>query len=126
MCGHVRRSLYVSPQGNVLPCMSMVGTEIGHLFPNMLKTPLEEILNGDSLYMKITDYRISDFMNHQPECRTCRYREMCCGGCRAIAVQTSPDDYLGKDRTVCEYYPGGWMEKKNALLKQLKKKYPDI
>jgi len=22
MCGHVRRSLYVSPQGNVLPCMS--------------------------------------------------------------------------------------------------------
>ena len=28
MCGHVRRGMYVSPKGNVLPCMSMVGGPI--------------------------------------------------------------------------------------------------
>ena len=28
-------------------------------------------------------------------------------------------DYLAKDPVTCEYYRGGWMEKKNELLKKL-------
>lgn len=49
MCGHVRRELYVSPKGGVLPCMSMVESAIEEQFPNMLETPLEEILDKGSL-----------------------------------------------------------------------------
>ena len=123
MCGHVRRGMYVSPQGFVLPCMNMVGSPIEHLFPNLLETRLERILNGKSLYMEIINYRISDYMEHQPDCQKCRYRQLCCGGCRAIALETTPTDYLGKDMSVCEYYLGGWMEKKDALMKELRKKY---
>jgi len=56
--GCVKRSLskcegicrtYVSPQGKVLPCMTF-GTPMEEKFPNMLETPLEEILD-ESLYM---------------------------------------------------------------------------
>ena len=47
MCGHVRRNMYVSPRGNVLPCMSMVGGPLEEKFPNMLETPLEDILDRD-------------------------------------------------------------------------------
>lgn len=121
MCGHARRELYVSPRGNVLPCMSMVGGPIEDQFPNMLETPLEEILDDGSYYMNAINFRVSDFMEHNPECRTCRYRTECCGGCRAAAVFADPDDYLAKDPVTCEYYLGGWMEKKNELLSRLGK-----
>ena len=119
MCAHVRKGMYVSPQGNVLPCMSMVGTPIEERFPNMLKTPLEEILAACSLYMDIICFTVEDFMNRNPECRECEYREECCGGCRATAVRDHPADYLAKDPEVCEYFKGGWKEKKDSLLREL-------
>ena len=119
MCGHVRRGMYVSPQGHILPCMSMVGGPIEQQFPNMLKTPLEEILDNDSLYMEIVSYTIADFMDHNPECRECEYRSACCGGCRAIAVRDHPTDYLAKDLITCEYYKGGWAKRKHELLKSI-------
>ena len=119
MCGHVRRDMYVSPKGNVLPCMSMVGGPIEEQFPNMLETPLEDILDRDSLYMDIVNFRISDFMAHNPECQTCEYRTACCGGCRAIAVRNHPTDYLAKDLIACDYFKGGWKDKKDAVLRSI-------
>lgn len=119
MCMHVRREMYVSPKGRVLPCMSMVGTPIEEQFPSMLETPLEEILGLDSRYMYFTDLRISDYMKHNPECAECEYRELCCGGCRAWAVRDGSTDYLGRDPITCEYYKGGWKEKKDAVLRSL-------
>ncbi len=119
MCGHARRELYVSPRGNVLPCMSMVGGPIEDQFPNMLETPLEEILDDGSYYMDAINFRVSDFLERNPECKTCEYRTECCGGCRAQAVFAHPTDYLAVDPVTCEYYRGGWMEKKNELLKKL-------
>ena len=119
MCAHVRRGMYVSPKGNVLSCMSMVGGPIEEKFPNMLETPLEDILDKSSVYMDIINFRISDYMEHNPECRTCKYAVACNGGCRALALQDYSDDYLAKDAYTCEYFKGGWMEKKNELLRKL-------
>ena len=119
MCGHVRRKMYVSPKGTVLPCMSMAGSPAEDRFPNMLETPLEDILDTQSLYMDIVDLRVSDYMEHNPECRSCEYREGCCGGCRAEAVFDHPADYLAKDSKVCEYYKGGWKQKKEEVLRSL-------
>ncbi|MBP5261874.1 MAG: radical SAM protein [Clostridiales bacterium] len=124
MCGHVRKNMYVSPIGNVLPCMSMIGMPIESQFPNMLETPLEEILDK-SLYMHIVSFSIKDFMEHNPDCAACEYKNKCVGGCRAFAIRTTPDDYLGKDMWTCEYFKGGWMDKKNKLLEEMKEKYPD-
>ena len=126
MCGHVRRQLYVSPQGNILPCMSMVGTPIEDQFPNMLETSLEKILETESPYMDIINFRISDFMSHNPECPECEYRTQCCGGCRAIAVRDHPTDYLAKDLDVCEYFKGGWKDKKDALIYKIMKGEPSV
>ena len=119
MCGHVRREMYVSPQGNILPCMSMVGGPIEQQFPNMLKTPLEEILDKDSVYMDIVSFTVEDYMKHNPECRKCEYKKDCCGGCRAIAVRDHPTDYLAKDLDTCKYYRDGWKDKKEKLLEEI-------
>ena len=119
MCSHVRRSMYVSPKGNVLPCMSMIGGPIEEQFPNLLETPLEEILDKNSLYMDITNLRISDYMEHNPECRSCEFRTACCGGCRALAVQGIDTDYLARDPWTCAYFKDGWKEKKDRLLEAI-------
>ena len=121
MCGHVRGSIYVSPQGKVLPCMTFVGTPMEQKFPSMLETPLEEILD-ESLYMHMVDLRVSDYMDHNPECRTCEYGKFCAGGCRAVAVNQHPDDFLAKDLWSCEYFKGGWRDKKYTLLRELAEK----
>ena len=42
-----------------------------------------------------------------------------CGGCRAIAVRDHPTDYLAKDLIACEYFKGGWKDKKDALLRSI-------
>ena len=118
MCGHVRSGMYVSPQGRVLPCMSMVGTPIEEQYPSLLETPLEEILN-ESFYMDIINSRISDFMAHNPECASCEFRSSCCGGCRAVAVRDGSTDYLKPDLITCAYFRDGWKAKKDALLKSL-------
>lgn len=119
MCAHARRELYASPKGNVLPCMSMVGSPMEEQFPNMLEKPLEEILDDGSYYMNAINFRVSDFLEHNPECRACEYRTQCCGGCRAQAVFAHPTDYLAIDPVTCEYFKGGWMERKNNLLRSL-------
>lgn len=119
MCGHVRRDMYVSPRGHVLSCMSMVGGPIEEQFPNMLETPLEDILDKKSTYMDIINFRIKDFMDHNPECKECKYMEACCGGCRALAVRDHPTDYLAKDLVTCSYFLGGWKEKKETVLRQI-------
>ena len=118
MCGHVRTGMYVSPQGRVLPCMSMVGSPIEEQYPSLLETPLEEILN-ESFYMDIINTRISDFMAHNPECASCEFRSACCGGCRAVAVRDGSTDYLKPDSITCAYFREGWKAKKDALLKSL-------
>ena len=59
------------------------------MFPNMLQTPLEEILDSDSLYMDIVNYRVSDFMEHNTDCRE------------------------------CEFFRGGWKKRVDELLNKL-------
>lgn len=119
MCAHVRREMYVSPQGKVLPCMSMVGGPIEQKFPNMLEIPLEEILDMDSPYMDIIDARVSDFIEHNPECKDCEWRTACCGGCRAVAVRDHPMDYLARDLVTCKYFKDGWKDRKDEVLRSI-------
>ena len=39
-----------------------------------------------------------------------------------MAVNQHPDDFLAKDLWSCEYFKGGWRDKKDALLKELAEK----
>ncbi len=116
MCGHMRRNLYVGPDGRVLPCMSMSGLSGEEEFENMLEIPLEAILESESRYMTFCNLRVSDFMKLHPECRTCHYRTQCLGGCRAIAAAEAGGDILAKDTYACEFFFGGWKEKTDEFL----------
>ena len=109
LCAHIRRELYISPQGNILPCMSMAGTAIEKQFPNIFQTPLREILST-SEYMRYADGRLDAYLRHNAECRSCMYRLRCCGGCRASAVGSSGKDYFAPDLRACSFFQNGWAD----------------
>lgn len=115
LCGHVRHSLYISPEAQLLPCMSMAGTAAADRFPNLLRTPLRELLHR-SEYLDVCDLRLSDYLARNPDCADCADRASCGGGCRALALGDQGCDYLARDDWTCGYFREGWKEKLHACL----------
>ena len=114
LCPHIRRELYISPQGRVLPCMSMAGSAIERDFPTMFQTPLRDIL-GDSDYMRRADFHLEEYLAHHADCAGCEYAGRCCGGCRASAIGCDGTDYLARDERACTFFRGGWADKTAKL-----------
>lgn len=121
VCGVLRQHLYISPQGNVLPCMSIDGMKIADKFPNIFKTPLKDILS-DSFYIEATNYRVKDYWQHNKECETCEHRLKCLAGCRAMALNYDDNDYLALDKRTCLLVKQKWAEQIEACIKENEKK----
>ena len=65
----------------------------------------------DSRYMRLIDTRATEVLRHNPECAGCEHALQCLAGCRASALETTPDDILGIDKAACALFKGGWVEK---------------
>ena len=76
----------------------------------------------DSRYMRLLDTRASEVLEHNPDCRNCKYALECLGGCRAAALETTPDDIMAPDLATCAIFKGGWAEKIRATMAVLGKK----
>ena len=119
-CGAVKDGMYISPKGMVLPCMMLGGTAIDPKFDSVLEKPLSEILS-DSRYRDACLLKMGDCIEHNEECRECKYRLACGAGCRAQACGETGTDYTGIDEGACSFFKNGWYEK--AL--ELKEKYKE-
>lgn len=118
-CDITIRSLYIGPNGSVVPCMSMCGTAIEKAFPNILYTPLRDILT-DSEYLKYSKIKSHEITEHIEECRDCPYTIRCGGGhCRAMAIGSEKTDYLAKDEFTCYLFKSGWAEKIQKTMHSL-------
>jgi len=110
LCGAMMKNIYLSPDGKVLPCMSMIGTPIADLFPNAFETPLQEILTS-SVYTELTRCHMCDLFAKHPECAACAYKAECGGGCRSRAVGGGSMDFLKPEQDLCTFYKNGWYSK---------------
>lgn len=117
LCGHARQTLYISPEGRALPCMSLSGNDLQEQFPSILKKGLSACLQ-DSFYTGFVDATASQYLASNPQCETCKHSRQCVGGCRASALEFE-QDILGPDRSVCELYKGGWKNRLLDLLKEI-------
>ena len=72
-CGVVKTSMYISPQGKVLPCMTLGGTAIDPQFESVLDTDLSEILKA-SHYRDICNVKMGDCISHTEKRRDGTYR----------------------------------------------------
>jgi len=107
-CGVLRRHFYISPQGAVVPCMSLAGTYAEELFPNMNTSSLHDILQPDTSFIKLSEITAGQIGQANPECRECEHLPKCWGGCRACGANTS-DFYEGYDKYACDWHKGNWL-----------------
>ena len=115
VCGHARVVMYISAEGRALPCMALSGMPIQESFPLIPELGLRSCIT-DSSYMRLIETRASEVLAHDPECRTCPHAGRCLGGCRASALETTPDDIMGRDMCACAIFRDGWDEKIRAVM----------
>ena len=103
LCSCMRQHPYLLPDGTLMPCMPLANCGIDSQMPNLLKTPLVEVLQPGSALYALSDMRLGDFLeNHAKECNDCEYKFTCKGGCRACAKQCG--NLYGPDTQMCQYF----------------------
>lgn len=125
LCGAVRWSCYITPEGRLLPCMPMTACPEQNWFPKVQEIGLREGLSG-SFYMKFTDSRIKDLMKVNAECAACPYRYECGGGCRAVALMEGEHDLMGCDRSMCMLWKNGYVDRIRRTVQEINEKYWNV
>lgn len=106
-CPWIASNLYISPEGNVLPCMEFAGHPEYTGYSNLLRTPLSEILQ-DSEHLRFVRTRLKDICGRSSECMQCPERGIHCGqSCRACAGA----DFCGTDPGACLFVRNGWYDR---------------
>ncbi len=123
-CGSVKSGMYISPQGKVLPCMTLGGTAIDSKFDSILEKPLKEILS-DSYYKDVCFLKMGDCIKHNEMCHDCRYRLLCGAGCRAKACGETSTEYNGIDEDACHFFKSGWYEKAREFIEKYRDSFPE-
>lgn len=119
VCGHARQVMYISAEGRTLPCMALSGMDIQEEFPLITQIGLSRCIS-DSRYMRLLDTRASEVLEHSEECRVCPHAKQCLGGCRAAALEFTPDDILAPDKAACAIFKGGWIDRIASAMKEIR------
>lgn len=100
LCGSARNSCYVSPDLRVMPCMPMASVPYREVFPSLREVSLKECLQK-GLYLETVKGTISDLMERNEKCSSCKDRIVCGGGCRAKALLGADQKFWGCDYDAC-------------------------
>lgn len=120
LCGAVRWSCYITPEGRLLPCMPMTACEEQERFPRVQDIGLKQGLD-DSFYMQFVNGRVKDLLKVNQECASCEYRYKCGGGCRATAL-LADHDLMGCDRDKCLFWKAGYDKRIQQALDEAAEK----
>lgn len=116
LCGHARNNLYITADGRMMPCMPMSGKEeLAREFPKITELALKDALE-DSFYIDCIEKKLTEYLEHNPECAACEYRYDCASGCRGQAAVQG--NYLAPDKAVCTMFQGGYIERVENMMKK--------
>lgn len=116
LCDDARFSVYIAPDGQLLPCMPLTSVPEKQLkeFPKLSNIPLKEALNN-SEYLEFINRRIIQLLLVNEECRNCEFRMRCGGGCRAQAMILG-GDLMGPDPGRCYLWKNGYPDRIRARI----------
>lgn len=121
LCGAVRYSCYITPEGRLLPCMPMTACKEQEKFPLVQEIGLKKGLS-DSFYMKIADSRVKDLLESNSKCAACEHKYQCGGGCRAIALEQT-GNLMGCDGKQCMLWKEGYVDRIRQVTEEAIAKY---
>ncbi len=122
ICGAVRTSCYIAPDGRLLPCMPIASVPDQSIFPKIQEIGLAQALR-DSFYMHYIDLRVKDLRDACKTCRECPYLLKCGGGCRACAAATGEKNLMGPDPMRCLMWKGGYVDRVHEVCDAAIAKY---
>ena len=122
LCGAVRWSSYITPEGRLLPCIAMTSSQEQYRFPKVQDIGLKQGLS-DSYYMRFVDNRVKDLLAVNAECAACEYRLKCGGGCRAGALLGGDHSLMGCDRGMCFLWKEGFAERIRQVAEEAREHY---
>lgn len=108
VCRMASEKLYVSPDGNVMPCPLFTGTMLGERMPNVFQSPLSEILSK-SLYLQYARCTYQELTDKGSKCIQCPYLCSCGGVCQGNELK---DSHFSKEKEMaCTFFKGGYESK---------------
>lgn len=110
VCGSARQSVYISPEGRLLPCMPLSACGVQCDFPLIRDIGLQQGLS-ESVYLSTADTRVDEFLAKTKECRECGHAKVCAGGCRARALEMGGKNWMAPDPAACLLFKYGWRER---------------
>jgi radical SAM protein with 4Fe4S-binding SPASM domain len=113
ICPSARSTMYIGPDGRLLPCIPLAGLPLQEDLPSIVETELCNALS-DSRYLSMIDTRLEDLLKVNGKCNACEHKLHCGGGCRAGAMLCG-GAYLGCDEWTCYFFKNGYEEKIAAL-----------
>lgn len=116
LCESSRVFPYLLPDGRVLPCIAMSGSEMEQIAPNIFD-------EGMTLEKAFTDSKVEEYsrctyqelFKHNEECAACEYRYRC-SGCRANALACG--GFFEKDPYACAFFKGGYEQKIREIMSE--------
>ena len=110
ICDTARFRVYISAEGQLMPCLGYGATGYASEFPNVLQIPMKDILH-QSRTREIMTCRMKEYFAKNEKCRTCKKRLKCAGGCRVNAMTVHRDNNMGIDEDACYFHLGGYEER---------------
>ena len=109
ICSMARYNVYISAEGQLMPCLGYSAAANAKEFPNILEIPMKEALS-ESLAHDIMMCRMKEYFARNEKCRSCEKRLQCAGGCRVNAM-TGGKDNLSIDEDACRLLLGGYEQR---------------
>ncbi len=123
-CPSFEGSINISADGCVSPCYVISDSDfVKNDMPNINNSSLYDILTK-SMYIKYAGTSADEIVNGNSECKSCNYRTVCGGGCRAMAV-CEKSDFYGSDKSSCIFFKNGYYDKFTNLLLKMKQERVD-
>ncbi len=107
-CGAMRHGAYISPEGQLVPCMGFSGTSLAPKFPSILGDGSlgAATIDRTNLYNKVLRTTVADMADckeENPECAECEHLRNCMGGC--MLQDTTPEgNHLHRDERCCWFF----------------------
>ena len=118
LCMSARRTMYISAEGKLLPCIPLSGMPTHDEYPSLHDMPLTQALS-ESLYLSRITAPVSELLSKQAECAACKYKLHCNGGCRAAALSANGGtDFFGIDPWTCLFFKGEYEAKINEVVER--------